>query len=100
GGEPRVAVTRVPVTDRADSGGVRRALGDVIRCGLQVDPAGDSARRSHGPPKVADLPHDDLEQPGLVAVWSRDGVPMHRIAKPDHRVPGGSYVVDEPGQAI
>ena len=59
------------------------ALGDVVAGELDVHAAGVGAERGVHLEEAADLVHDVVEVPRLVAVGALGGVAVHRVAGPD-----------------
>ena len=74
-----VAVVQIGVGQGARAAG---AFGDVLAGHLEMDAAGMRALRLVDGEEVADLLHDHLEGPRLVAGARLDGVAVHRIARP------------------
>ena len=86
GVEPRiadrvVAVLEIGVGDHARAA---RALGDVLAGHLQMDAAAVGALGAVNREEGLHLRQDAVERPGLVAGLRRDGVAVHRIARPHH----------------
>src|SRR3954465_6705284 len=68
--------------------GAAEALGDVLAGVLDVDPARVRAEPLVDLEEPLDLIHDAVEVAGLVAARRLLGVAVHRVALPDHAVPG------------
>ncbi len=71
------------------------AFGDVLAGQLDVDPARPGALRPVGVDEPCDLADDVLEVAGLSTAGSSVGVGMHRVAGPDHRVPGVAHGLEQ-----
>ncbi|CAD5925139.1 protein of unknown function [Streptomyces sp. KY70] len=98
--EAGIAEAEVLVADPAELGGVQDALGDLLRGGLQVETGGDTAVRAHGVLEVLDLPHHRRHHAGLETVGAGDGVAVHRVRQPEHRVAGLVDRTDQGGQPL
>src|SRR5215211_6927728 len=84
GVEARVAEGVVAVVEIGVAQGARAAgaFGDRLAGHLEMQAAGVRALRLVDGEEVADLLHDGLERPGLVAGAGLDGVAVHRVARP------------------
>lgn len=60
-----------------------------------METACDTAGIGHRAMEVSDLPHNGLYQPDLPAIGGGDGIPMHWISQPDHRMSCGTNCTDE-----
>lgn len=86
--------------DLVQAAGIGDALGDVVRGGLQVQPGGHAAGAGHRQAERRHLLGDAAHQAGLVAAGRDDGVAVHRVAQPDHRVPGRAHRLHQRRQAL
>src|SRR5713226_10670987 len=75
------------------------ALGDVVTSQLEVDATGPGVAPSVSVEILGDLIQDDVEVPSLQSAGATDGVAMHRVAHPHHRVVGLRNGFDEWRQA-
>src|SRR5215207_6075909 len=87
-----VAAVQVAVGDLV---GPAEALGDVLAGQLDVDAAGVGALGAVHGEEAGQLGHDVVEAAGLVARRADEGVAVHRVTGPHHRVTG---VADGPDQ--
>src|SRR5712671_4030202 len=92
-----VAIVEVFFADGAGAAGTFR---DILAGHLQVDAARIGAFRLMNGEKRLDLGQDAIERPGLVAGTGRDGVPVHRIARPHHLAPFAGYGAHQRRQQV
>ncbi len=92
-----VAIVEVFFADGAGPAGTFR---DILAGHLQVDAAHIGAFRLMNGEKRLDLGQDAIERPGLVAGTGRDGVAVHRIARPHHFAPFAGYGAHQRRQQV
>src|SRR5882757_5089076 len=100
GVQPGVAGGLVPAGQVGLLDGLRttEALGDVLPGELDVQTARVGAQMVVYLEIAEHLVDDPVEMAGLVAVGRLDRVAMHRVALPDHLVPGGGDLLQDRGK--
>src|ERR1019366_1822461 len=100
--EPWIAVGMVTIAQIGFRYGARAAdtFGDILSSHFEMDAAGISALRPVDRKKRADLAHDLVERPRLVAPRRLDHIAVHRIARPNDVSPFPFHGADKVRQTI
>ena len=86
--EPRVAHGLITVAEVSGHhfGTSPQALGDIVTGEFQVYAARMGAGETVGGEEAGDLGQHVFEVPGLATVVGSEGISVHGVAHPDHRV--------------